>query len=198
MSQIKIVALIGRAGAGKNACLDQVCKVIPTTIHRIVPVTTRPPRQGEINGKDYCFIWEEEFDELNLLESTSFKSWHYGTPLESLDPNKVNIGVFNPKSLEDLMISEKNGLINFIVVEVWAAPKTRLLRQLNREKDPDCNEIVRRFQADQDDFSFLKLYPIKEYKGESYIKLENDYLDIAETCTPLVRTIQGFAQAQNE
>jgi guanylate kinase len=36
---------------------------------------------------------------------------------------------------------------------IEASDKTRLLRQLNREKDPDVKEIVRRFHADEEDFN---------------------------------------------
>lgn len=44
---------------------------------RTVPVTTRTPRQGEVNGVDYTFLSKEEFRALqrsgNLLESGVFE-----------------------------------------------------------------------------------------------------------------------------
>ena len=42
------------------------------------------------------------------------------------------------------------------VVYIYADDKTRLLRQLNREKDPDVAEICRRYQADEANFKDLK------------------------------------------
>lgn len=51
---------------------------------RTVPVTTRSPRQGEVNGVDYTFLSKDEFRALqrsgNLLESGVFEGNHYGTP----------------------------------------------------------------------------------------------------------------------
>ncbi|XP_046984274.1 membrane-associated guanylate kinase, WW and PDZ domain-containing protein 1 [Schistocerca americana] len=54
---------------------------------RTVPVTTRVPRDGEVNGVDYTFLSAEEFMELersgNLLESGIYEGNHYGTPKPS-------------------------------------------------------------------------------------------------------------------
>ncbi|XP_047740389.1 uncharacterized protein LOC108664581 isoform X4 [Hyalella azteca] len=52
---------------------------------RTVPVTTRTPRPGELNGLDYTFLSQHEFHALkrsgNLLESGVFQGSLYGTPL---------------------------------------------------------------------------------------------------------------------
>ena len=42
--------------------------------------------------------------------------------------------------------------LNIIPIYIDASNKTRLLRQLNREKEPDCSEICRRFFTDEKDF----------------------------------------------
>ncbi|KAK6634564.1 hypothetical protein RUM43_011965 [Polyplax serrata] len=57
---------------------------------RTVPVTTREPRENEINGLDYTFLTLEEFMVLdqsgNLLESGIYEGNHYGTPKPSKEP----------------------------------------------------------------------------------------------------------------
>ncbi|XP_063219492.1 membrane-associated guanylate kinase, WW and PDZ domain-containing protein 1 isoform X3 [Bacillus rossius redtenbacheri] len=57
---------------------------------RTVPVTTRTPREGEVNGVDYTFLTPEEFTALensgNLLESGIYEGNHYGTPKPSKEP----------------------------------------------------------------------------------------------------------------
>ncbi|XP_069694002.1 membrane-associated guanylate kinase, WW and PDZ domain-containing protein 1 isoform X2 [Periplaneta americana] len=57
---------------------------------RTVPVTTRTPRDGEVNGIDYTFLTPEEFMALersgNLLESGIYEGNHYGTPKPSKEP----------------------------------------------------------------------------------------------------------------
>ncbi|CAG2053360.1 unnamed protein product [Timema podura] len=54
---------------------------------RTVPVTTRLPRDGEVNGVDYTFLTPDEFMTLersgNLLESGIYEGNHYGTPKPS-------------------------------------------------------------------------------------------------------------------
>ncbi|KAK7791492.1 hypothetical protein R5R35_008847 [Gryllus longicercus] len=57
---------------------------------RTVPVTTRSPREGEVNGIDYTFLSLDEFMALersgNLLESGIYEGNHYGTPKPSKEP----------------------------------------------------------------------------------------------------------------
>ena len=51
-----------------------------------VSVTTRPPRPGEKNGREYHFVTDEAFDRMaargELLEWARFGGWKYGTPRE--------------------------------------------------------------------------------------------------------------------
>ncbi|KAJ1526097.1 hypothetical protein ONE63_009262 [Megalurothrips usitatus] len=58
---------------------------------RTVPVTTRPPREGEVNGVDYTFLSLEDFAKLerggSLLESGIYEGNHYGTPKPSKEPS---------------------------------------------------------------------------------------------------------------
>ncbi|XP_034239712.1 membrane-associated guanylate kinase, WW and PDZ domain-containing protein 1 isoform X2 [Thrips palmi] len=58
---------------------------------RTVPVTTRLPRDGEVNGVDYTFLSLEEFAKLerggSLLESGIYEGNHYGTPKPSKEPS---------------------------------------------------------------------------------------------------------------
>lgn len=44
---------------------------------------------------------------------------------------------------------------------IEASDKTRLLRQLNRETNPDVREIIRRYGADENDFSIENLQDIE-------------------------------------
>ena len=158
MNNYKILAIIGEAGTGKDTIMKKVLKKNPN-LQEIVSCTTRPPREKEKNGVNYHFLTHEEFTKkiLNneMLEATVFNNWCYGTSYDSLDVNKVNIGVFNPAGIEALM-EHKN--IFIVCYYVRAADKQRLLRQLNREENPDVKEIIRRFSADNLDFSELQFH----------------------------------------
>lgn len=55
-----------------------------------VPITTRPPREGEVDGVDYKFVEREAFAEMDrcgqLLESGVYCNHYYGTPLPLNQP----------------------------------------------------------------------------------------------------------------
>ena len=90
-----------------------------------------------------------------MLEATCFNDWFYGTSYESLRSDCVNIGVFNPDGI-DSMIAHKD--VYVVVYYVRADEKQRLLRQLNREENPNVGEIIRRFTADLLDFEELDFH----------------------------------------
>jgi guanylate kinase len=153
----KIVALFGKAGAGKDTILNGFCNKYRDDYNKIISCTTRPSRDYEKDGIDYHFLTNakflEEISNGNMLEVTEFRDWFYGTSKSNLTENKINIGVFNPEGVLNLMETaslEKNIII--IPIEIYAKDVTRIKRQLDREQNPDCLEICRRFQTDEADF----------------------------------------------
>ena len=78
-----LIVISGPSGAGKGtivkALLDQYA-----SIHYSVSATTRPPREGEVNGLNYWFVSREEF--LHMREHDELLEWaevygnFYGTP----------------------------------------------------------------------------------------------------------------------
>ena len=174
----KIVAFVGEAGCGKDTLANAIAQ-LNNNFKSIISCTTRPPREGEENGKNYYFISEAEFNDkiLNeeMLEYTEFNDWYYGTSVDSLDKNKINVGVFNPEGIRNLL---KNDNVDVIIFRLAVSAKTRLLRQLNRELKPDVDEIVRRYFADSIDFCDL---------GFDYIELENECLPDKERALKIVK-----------
>lgn len=145
----KILALFGESGCGKDTIQNWIVSNIPNT-HKIISCTTRPPREKEINGKDYYFIGLNEFVPHEFIEYTKFNTWFYGTRYSELDENKINIGVFNIEGIKSLTT---NSTINVLPVRIKCDDKVRLIRALTREKNPDCYEICRRFLSDKEDFA---------------------------------------------
>ena len=153
MNKIKIIAICGKSASGKDTLMKEMLKC-DKTLHEIVSCTTRPPREGEVHGKNYFFLTNQQFaDKIEngkMLEATVFRDWCYGTSLDTLDANEINVGVFNADGIDILL---DNPQVSLYVVYVSASAKTRLLRSLHREEEPDVDEIVRRYLADEKDFA---------------------------------------------
>lgn len=154
MDKIKLLALFGESGAGKNSIQHWLIKNLENT-HKVISYTTRPPRDNEKDGEEYYFISNDEFINLllkdKLLEYSVFNNWQYGTSIDVFDLQKINIGIFNPRSIEKLLTHSNT--IDILPVWIQAKEKDRLFRSLKREMNPDCTEICRRFLADLQDFS---------------------------------------------
>lgn len=152
---IKVIALIGPSGSGKDTLLTTALEKIPS-LSRVVSYTTRPMREGEKEGEDYYFIDYDNFSEKLLngdfIEANTFNGWGYATGYESFDKNKINIIALDPGRCELLMDNDAFLVYPYLVK---CRDKTRLLRQLKREEEPNVEEIVRRYQTDKADFNFI-------------------------------------------
>lgn len=156
----KIVLFMGKGGAGKDSLMKQVLKLLAekkiiSEVHEIVSCTSRPMREGEAHGINYYYYHPDDFamkimnDE--MLEFTNFNNWWYGTSYESVRSDGIiNIGVFNPAGVRQLLDRPD---CEVTVYWVTVSDKQRLYRQLSREENPDVKEIVRRFNADEEDFA---------------------------------------------
>ena len=179
MNDYNIIAIMGKAGSGKDTLLKALLQELTfTNIARpIISCTTRPIREGEVDGVDYHYLTKEQFTDqfLNgdMIEATVFNNWCYGTSIKNLHKNFLNIGVFNPEGIE---ILKENSQINLFVIYIQADDKTRLLRQLNREENPNCHEIIRRFSADENDFNDEEI----KYLSPNMIIFNNDGTNIKQ------------------
>ncbi len=171
MNKKEVIAIIGKAGSGKDTILQEVLKRAPqvvkdeypeggcTELKEIISCTTRPKRECEIEGVNYYFFTDEEFAEKvvndEFAEVSNFNNWWYGTLIESLSAEKRNIGVFNLDGIHSLLEHPQINLMAVYYIEV--SDKQRLIRQLTREYSPNVQEIIRRYQADDKDFQSYNL-----------------------------------------
>ena len=188
MSKYKIIALFGEAGAGKDYLQKQIMQTKwgKDNLYPIISCTTRPPRQGEKDGVDYHFIpTAAEFlngDNMRKwIEFTWFRNWWYGTSIDNLSKDKINIGVFNIEGITQILENEE---IECLPIRSLCPDKIRLFRQLNRENNPDCLEICRRFQTDKEDFLNIPF----EYKG-----IENNTNEIQPVINELISIIKYWS-----
>lgn len=159
----KIVILMGPSSCGKDSIFKTLMKENPYNLQPIVLCTTRPKRDGEIEGKAYYFKTEEEMRKLEankqIVESrvydTFYGKWYYFTCNEGISLDTNNYATINTLAAYD-QFCEYYGKENIIPIYIQLDSGIRLQRALNRElqqQHPKYEEMCRRFLADQQDFS---------------------------------------------
>jgi guanylate kinase len=83
MSKGKLVVISGASGVGKGTVLGIMMKKHPE-LSFSVSATTRPPRPGEADGREYYFLDRARFEEMirngEFLEYDEHAANYYGTP----------------------------------------------------------------------------------------------------------------------
>ena len=152
----KRIILVGKAASGK----DHLRKVLEGRGYKFAQsYTTRPPRPGEIDGKDYYFITESQFDVMEssrqFYEFVEFNSWKYGTTNKQFNES-CDIFIMTPHGIS--LVSPEDRKSSFIIY-IDVEDSIRLERLSKREMPGDS--IERRMIADTKDFFNFKDYDIK-------------------------------------
>ena len=151
----KRIILVGRAASGK----DHIRKKFEAQGFRYaVSYTTRPPREGVVDGVDYIFISPEEAQEMikndEFYEYVEFNGWIYGTSRDQFDYDDVFI--MTPSGLahvdED---SRKKSFVIFIDID------EEIRRERMSKRNMPGDSVDRRIEADRKDFENFTNYDIR-------------------------------------
>jgi len=89
------VVISGPSGVGKGTIRKALFKIPDNNFCYSVSMTTRKPRNGEVDGVDYFFVSREEFEERiknnGFLEYAEFVGEYYGTPMDYIE-NQMDKG----------------------------------------------------------------------------------------------------------
>ena len=83
-----LIVISGASGTGKGTVVNALLEDMPNLAYS-VSATTRPPRQGEVDGKNYHFLSVAEFQK--IIDTDGFLEWakvydnYYGTPLAKIE-----------------------------------------------------------------------------------------------------------------
>lgn len=149
-----MIIILGKTCSGKSTIQKELIRI---GFEPLVTYTTRPPRDGEINGVDYNFMSEDEFLEKVKNEEfaeytyyeTLFGRWYYGSLKKDITSNKVV--VLNPSGLYQL----KNDT-NLDITSVYIDVNNKVLRRRLKSRGDNKKEYTRRLKADKNDFKHLK------------------------------------------
>lgn len=88
MAKAKVFVITGPSGAGKGTLIKRLCERVPG-LELSVSATTRRPRAGEVDGRDYHFLDSAEFDRRarggEFLEHATYSGNRYGTLREEVE-----------------------------------------------------------------------------------------------------------------
>lgn len=150
----KRIILVGKAASGKDYFKDFMRDQGYTCD---VSYTSRPKREGEIEGETYHYITEEKFQELEkegvFYEAVTFNDWRYGTTVEDWEQKKLCIKT--PSGIAQLTEED----IQDSVIVFFDIPLENRRERLMKRSDAD--KVDRRIASDEEDFKDFKTFNIR-------------------------------------
>jgi guanylate kinase len=170
------------SGGGKSTVAEQILKEQPLCV-RSISCTTRAPRKGETNGKDYFFLSIDEFKK--RIAANAFIEWAevhgnlYGTLRAEIEKELQSghdvLLTIDPQGAESLRKIYPHGVFIFLVPPTWDL----LLERLNTRGTDDNSIKDIRIANAKKELQTLALY--------DYLVV-NDELDVAVTdVTAIIR-----------
>lgn len=162
------------SGGGKTSLVNEVISAFPGEVFRVVTCTTRAPRKGEIDGKDYFFLTEEEFERKRknseFLESTRTYDHAYGILKSSVEDLKKRGNVF-------LVIDAKGAktvMKNIDAVSIFVSPPSlkELERRIRSRMQDDEEELNKRLEHANEELENASLYEYNLINDDFKIALE--------------------------
>lgn len=164
-----ILCIIGMSGVGKDTVAKKFLER-NKEFTKLVPVTTRPMRDGELDDEDYIFTDNDTFQSMiennEIMEHRNYfvtkadgekDIWFYGNKYPE---STYSLMIGTLESYENMKKSCLPDNLEIYPIYLSITDKERLYRLINREnkmKNPNFREMIRRFYQDEIDFSEKRL-----------------------------------------
>lgn len=181
-----LIVLSGPSGSGKNTVCDEV-KKNNKNIWESISMTSRKPRKGEIDGKSYYFVTEEEFkkniEDDNMLEYAKFAGNYYGTPKKNIQKHLDNgedvILVIEIQGALQIKQKISHALFVFLLPPSMKELKRRLIDR-NTESSSKVMERFERAYKEINELSKYNYVIVNDNVKDAAKKLES--IILAERC----------------
>lgn len=173
----RILTITGPSGSGKTELVKLLTQ--RHNFSKLVSVTTRPPRHGEVEGLDYYFISNDDFLSLKkgnrLIQEVEFNGKYYGTTRDELlrvyGMGRVPVVIVEPTGiLQFRHVSLQENLL-LKTVYIYASYEKLVERFLERVVDEKDKQKLayhaRRITAINDELKWATTWPFD-------LRLDND------------------------
>jgi guanylate kinase len=174
------------SGAGKSTLIRRLVQEFPEFAFSL-STTTRPPRSGERDGREYRFVGREEFEQ--LIAEGHFAEWaqvhgnYYGTPLQAtqdlLQAGQDVLFDIDVQGARQL----RRSLTGSVLVFILPPSREELQRRLGRRGTDDQEQIARRLAAAEGELAAapeFDYWVVNDQLSAAYDRLRSIYL--AEGC----------------
>ncbi|HEY5053601.1 MAG TPA: guanylate kinase [Solirubrobacterales bacterium] len=140
----KVFVITGPSGVGKGTLISMLLERLPD-LELSISATTREPRAGEVDGRDYHFLTPEEFakriDAEDFLEFATYSGNRYGT-LRSEVRRRLDGGHSVVLEIEVQGARQVRAAMRESVLVFIAPPDPMVLRQRLRDRGTDSAEAI--------------------------------------------------------
>ena len=157
----QLVIVSGPSGCGKDTVVKEVLRTNKDTWLSI-SCTSRNPRPGEVDGKDYYFLTKDQFiekiDQGNFLEFAEYAGNYYGTPKDVIE-SKLEAGIDVILVIEiqgALKVKEK--LPETIFIFILPPSMRELKRRLDGRNTETKEAMFKRFQTAYQEINTVNKY----------------------------------------
>lgn len=138
-----LIVISGPSGVGKGTVRKALFERPGHNLEYSVSMTTRAPRNGETEGKEYYFVTKEQFEEAikegNMLEYAKFVNNYYGTPkdkvIKQLNTGKEVVLEIEVQGALQVKAKMPGAVFIFIAPPSWEALENRLTSRGTEPKE---------------------------------------------------------------
>ena len=188
----RLVIVSGPSGVGKTTVMQEVFRRAPVPLAASVSATTRPPRSGEVDGKDYHFLTSDEFqlrrqrgDFLECCQVFGKDHW-YGT-LQSEVAAGFKAGKWVVLEIDvQGALTVISGFADVISIFIQSGSPEELERRLRGRGTENEAAIERRLARAREELAFAPRYQYKVVND----RIENAVQEICNILTKEWESVQ--------
>ena len=178
-----MLVLSSPSGAGKTAISRRILANEPD-MSLSISVTTRPPRPGEVNGKDYFFVDVPTFEGMvqrnEFLEHAQFCDHYYGTPREpvrkALEEGKDILFDIDWQGTQQIAENAREDLVSVFILP----PSIDELERRLFSRAQDSEEVVRRRMS-------IAAAEMSHWNEYDYVIVNVDFEESVQNVTSIIR-----------